>query len=107
MKHYEDLIGRLRNATRLPLLQALCNEAADEIARLSKYEAAFENIEAAMDNNFRMEYAKPIAALTSKPTVQVVENDCFDRYIESLKVMPHDPEQIIEERKGVINNSKT
>ena len=35
MKHYEDLIDRLRTATKLPLLQALCNEAADAIAALT------------------------------------------------------------------------
>lgn len=35
MKHYENLIDRLRNATKLPMLQALCNEAADEIEELS------------------------------------------------------------------------
>ena len=34
MKHYENLIDRLRSATKLPILQALCNEAADEIERL-------------------------------------------------------------------------
>lgn len=36
MKHYEDLIDRLRTATKLPLLQALMNEAADAIEELSK-----------------------------------------------------------------------
>ena len=35
MKHYEDLIDRLRTATKLPLLQALMNEAADEIEALA------------------------------------------------------------------------
>lgn len=34
MKHYEDLIERLRNGTKLPLLQALMNEAADAIEEL-------------------------------------------------------------------------
>lgn len=34
MKHYEDLIQRLRKATKLPLLQALMNEAAAEMERL-------------------------------------------------------------------------
>lgn len=42
MKHYEDLNDRLRTATKLPLLQALCNEAADAIeellARLEAYD---------------------------------------------------------------------
>ena len=36
MKHYEDLIDRLRTATKLPMLQALMNEAADAIEELSK-----------------------------------------------------------------------
>lgn len=36
MKHYENLIDRLRSATKLPMLQALCNEAADEIEEISK-----------------------------------------------------------------------
>ena len=35
MKHYDDLIQRLRTATKLPLLQALMNEAADAIAALT------------------------------------------------------------------------
>ncbi len=34
MKHYEDLIERLRTATKLPLLQALMNEAAEAIEEL-------------------------------------------------------------------------
>lgn len=34
MKHYDDLIDRLRTATKLPLLQALMNEAADAIEEL-------------------------------------------------------------------------
>jgi hypothetical protein len=34
MKHYENLIERLRNGTKLPLLQALMNEAADAIEEL-------------------------------------------------------------------------
>ncbi len=36
MKHYEDLIERLRNGTRLPILAALMNEAADAIEELQK-----------------------------------------------------------------------
>ena len=36
MKHYENLIDRLRSATKLPILQALMNEAADAIEELSK-----------------------------------------------------------------------
>ena len=36
MKHYEDLIERLRNGTRLPMLAALMNEAADAIEELQK-----------------------------------------------------------------------
>lgn len=35
MKHYDDLIQRLRTATKLPLLQALMNEAADAIEELT------------------------------------------------------------------------
>lgn len=35
MKHYENLIDRLRSATKLPILQALMNEAADAIEELS------------------------------------------------------------------------
>lgn len=34
MKHYDDLIQRLRTATKLPMLQTLMNEAADEIEAL-------------------------------------------------------------------------
>lgn len=34
--NYENLIERLRNATRLPMLAALCNEAADTIEALTK-----------------------------------------------------------------------
>ena len=36
MKHYDDLIERLRKGTRLPLLQALMNEAADAIEELER-----------------------------------------------------------------------
>lgn len=32
---YTDLISRLRQATKLPLLQALCDEAADAIQELT------------------------------------------------------------------------
>ena len=35
MKHYDDLIDRLRTATKLPLLQALMNEAAEAIEALA------------------------------------------------------------------------
>lgn len=35
MKHYEDLIDRLRKGTGLPVLQALMNEAADAIQSLT------------------------------------------------------------------------
>ena len=35
MKHYDDLIERLRKGTGLPVLQALMNEAADAIAALT------------------------------------------------------------------------
>lgn len=35
MKHYDDLISRLRAATKLPMIQALCNEAADAIEHLA------------------------------------------------------------------------
>ena len=28
--HYEDLIERLKNGTKLPMLQSLMNEAAEE-----------------------------------------------------------------------------
>lgn len=34
MKHYDDLIHRLRNGTGLPVIRALMNEAADEISEL-------------------------------------------------------------------------
>lgn len=34
MKHYDDLIERLRKGTGLPVLQALMNEAADAIDAL-------------------------------------------------------------------------
>ena len=34
--NYENLIERLRSATRLPMLAALCNEAADAILALDK-----------------------------------------------------------------------
>ena len=41
MKHYEDLVWRLRRGTGLPVLQALMNEAASAIedlqAQLDKY----------------------------------------------------------------------
>lgn len=33
--HYDDLIYRLRQATKLPMLQALCDEAADAIENLT------------------------------------------------------------------------
>lgn len=35
MKHYDDLIDRLRKGTGLPVLQALMNEAADAIEALA------------------------------------------------------------------------
>lgn len=38
--HYDDLISRLRNGTRLPLIQALMNEAADAIEELQKENAS-------------------------------------------------------------------
>lgn len=34
--HYEDLIERLRNGTKLPMLQALMNEAVEAIEKLQK-----------------------------------------------------------------------
>lgn len=34
MKHYDDLIHRLRNGAALPALRALMNEAADDIGEL-------------------------------------------------------------------------
>lgn len=34
--HYEDLIERLRNGTKLPMLRALMNEAADAIEEVQK-----------------------------------------------------------------------
>lgn len=34
MKHYDDLIHRLRNGAGLPVIRALMNEAADEISEL-------------------------------------------------------------------------
>ena len=34
MKHYDDLIHRLRNGTGLSVIRALMNEAADEISEL-------------------------------------------------------------------------
>lgn len=40
MKHYGDLLSRLRSATRLPMLQALCNEVADAIEELMGAENA-------------------------------------------------------------------
>lgn len=36
--NYDDLIQRLRSATKLPILQALCNEAADAIEDLTNKE---------------------------------------------------------------------
>ena len=42
MKHYDDLIERLRNGTKLPLLQALLNEGADAIEELRIYGAILE-----------------------------------------------------------------
>lgn len=47
MKHYEDLIQRLRTATKLPLLQALMNEAADAIEELQKHKDLLEMMQAA------------------------------------------------------------
>jgi hypothetical protein len=44
MKHYEDLVERLRNGTKLPLLQALMNEAADAIEDLSAYLANIDSL---------------------------------------------------------------
>lgn len=38
MKHYDDLIDRLRNGTKLPLLQALMNEAVEAIEELVRKE---------------------------------------------------------------------
>ena len=34
MKHYDDLLNRMRNGTRLPIIQALLNEGADAITEL-------------------------------------------------------------------------
>ena len=47
MNHYDDLIQRLRTATKLPLLQALMNEAADAIEELEKYKQMFEMMQTA------------------------------------------------------------
>lgn len=44
MKHYEDLIDRLRTATKLPLLQALMNEAAEAIEDLLAYLANIDSL---------------------------------------------------------------
>lgn len=42
MKHYEDLIERLRNGTKLPPLNALMNEAADAIEDLALFSMAID-----------------------------------------------------------------
>ena len=34
MKHYDDLTERMRNGTRLPIIQSLLNEGADAIEEL-------------------------------------------------------------------------
>lgn len=44
MKHYDDLIQRLRNGTKLPLLQALMTEAAEAIEDLSAYLANIDSL---------------------------------------------------------------
>lgn len=44
MKHYEDLVERLRKGTWLPVLQALMNEAADAIEDLSAYLANIDSL---------------------------------------------------------------
>lgn len=44
MKHYENLIERLRNGTKLPLLQALMGEAADAIEDLASFSMAIDSL---------------------------------------------------------------
>lgn len=36
MKHYDDLLHRMRNGTRLPIIQSLLNEGADAMEELGK-----------------------------------------------------------------------